>query len=157
RVEGPSESADLKALVFAIVFLFSLGASAQAALSAPSAGGLPAGLGAAAGATGLVLFLRRAPERWRRRDSLQVRQSPRGASPAQRGRGVGVDERRCETGVFVGRRVAGGATSALLPLLLRSWRAIAPRARESSMLYLGVTVGVGAMPIVATSDSATEK
>jgi len=54
---------DLKALIFAVVFLFGLGASAQAALPAASAGGIPAGLGATAGAAVLVLFLRRARKR----------------------------------------------------------------------------------------------
>ena len=53
----------MKALVFAVVFLFSLGASAQGALSTATARGIPAGLGAVAGGTLLVLAIRRAPKR----------------------------------------------------------------------------------------------
>jgi hypothetical protein len=51
----------LKAVVFAVVFLFSLGA--QAALSTTTARGIPAGLGVAAGGGFLVLAIRRAQKR----------------------------------------------------------------------------------------------
>lgn len=59
------------------------------------------------------------------------------------------------TALLRGRAGVPGATSAGRPFRCR--RAIAPSARESCELYLGVAVGGGgAEPIVATSDSAIE-